>query len=187
MSFTTVDNVRLFLGKETLSPAEELTVEMLIELIDGVIMDYCGWEMLARDYTDKFFDGTGTDMLNLGVYPINTLTSVNDTSADTDITGSLRVNNEEGTLLFPASSGTFTSGKQNISVTFNAGYEAEKIPKQLVYAANYLVVINYNRILTGTIGMLEERFNGIVAKYDSEDMPAVVKRVLDRHRKVLIF
>lgn len=187
MSFTTPAKVKLMLGKDTLSAMETAQIEMLISLIDGVINSYCGWTLLATDYTAKAYDGRGTDTLDLGVYPINSVTTVYDVTQDLDITTAVTPNNTEGTLKYPLSSGTFSTGSENIQVTMNAGFADDAIPNELVYAANYLVVINFNRIKEGTIGVASEKFNDIAATYDSEDIPKLVKRVLDRYRKVAIF
>ena len=185
MSFTTVDSVKVFLGKETLTAMEYSQIEMLIGLIDGVISNYCGWNVLAADYTDELLDGNGGSSLDLKVYPVASVAKILVNAID--VTAAVTVNKKEGTLLYPNSSGTFTAGTQNISVTFRGGYEDVSIPADLTYAANYLVTISFNRIDAGNIGVKNEGFNNITVEYDNEDIPKLVKRVLDRYRRVSIY
>lgn len=185
MACTTVEKVKLFLNRTELTLLETAQVEMLIDLVDGVITSYCGWNLLAADYTDRVFTGNGTSSADLKVYPINSVTSV--TQNGEDITSQVSVSVEDGYLYFPSDAGTvFTSGS-TLKVTFNGGLTDDMIPNDLVYAATYLVVINMKRIAQDTIGIAEGKFNTIEVKYDSTDIPVLVKRVLDRYRQVSIY
>ena len=192
MSFTTVDNVKLFLSKDTLTTLETSIVTMLIPLIDGVIKNYCGWELLAKDYTDVVFDGTGSDTLDLRVYPINSVTSVKireDISTFTDVTSSLDVLTGDSYLRLDqyAETITFTPGTRNIYISFNAGFVDADIPAELVYAANFLTTINFKKISNEMIGISEGKFKNIDVKFDSLELPVLVKRVLDRYRIVSVY
>lgn len=194
MSFTTVDNVKLFLNTETLSVFETGIINMLIPMVDGVIKNYCGWNLLETDYTDKLFDGTGTGTLDLRVYPINTITSIFEIDTEgleTDLLIELvtAYDYEDSYLRFKTGSDTttFTAGTKNYKITFNAGFTTLNMPSELVYAASYLVTINYNKITNDMIGVSEGKFNEITAKFDTVELPVLVKRVLDRYRIISIF
>lgn len=192
MSFTTVDNVQLFLNKESLTSFEEGIIEMLLPQIDGVIKNYCGWELLATDYTDSTFNGTGSGTLDLEVYPINSVTSVKvreDISTFTDVTPSLAPLGKDSYLRLDsyAETTTFTSGTNNIYVTFNAGFSDTNIPQELTYAASFLTAINFKRIAMEMIGVQQGKVNDIDIKFDSMELPVLVKRVLDRYRIVSIY
>lgn len=192
MSFTTVDGVKAFLNKATLTVDQTALVQMLIGLVDGVICSYCGWTMLAKDYPAKKYDGNGQSEMDLGVYPINALTQVlvyDDLTyaTFTDQTDNVVHVDEEGILIFKDSGTTFTSGRLNVAVTFNAGFNDTNMPSELTYAANYLVALEFNRIDAESIGVASEKFNQVEVEYQGTDIPQLVKRVLDRYRAVHIF
>jgi len=194
MSFTNLDTVSLFLNKESLTPKQELQVDMLINQIDGVIQNYCGWEMLAASYTDAKFSGNGTDELDLKSYPINTLTKVEifDGSTTVDVTSAVEIDSGEGVIYFPSTAASdvtsFLLGKNNVTVSYNAGfgYNGARIPYDLVMAATELVVIYYNRITQENIGITRERFEQDEVEYDKTDIPVGVARRLDRYRRFII-
>lgn len=194
MSLTTVADVALFLNMDVtdLSTKEIAQIEMTIPLIEGVIANYCGWELLATDYTDKRFDGNGTNTLDVRLYPVNTLESVKVRETDgtfTDVTAGVEIL-EGGLLQFlpyaTTAVTTFTAGVKNWFLTFNAGFEDTAIPKALAYAANYLVAINFSKIVAGNIGESEEKFGEVILKTDNLELPRLVQTSLDRYRLVSI-
>lgn len=195
MSFTTVDEVALFLNMDvdTLSDLELAQIEMTIPYVDGIINDYCGWNMLATDYTLKRFDGSGTNTLDLRMYPINTLTLAKVRAADgtfVDATVGIEIL-DDGILQFlpyaTTETTSFTAGVKNWFLTFNAGFATGNIPHSLAYSANYLTSINFSKMTAGNIGELEEKVEGISIKSDLLELPVNVKRSLDRYRLVSIF
>ena len=179
MSFTTVDDVKLFLNKESLTPFETAQVERLIPHVDAVINNYCGWNLLASDY-ENYYNGDGTATLDLKVYPLNTLTSV--TLDDEDITSDVTYISKDGVLTYGS---VFTSGTNNVKVVFNAGFVT--VPQDLQYAADYLVVVNFNRITQENIGISRGKFNNVEVDFNPDDLPKLVTRVLDRYRHVSIY
>lgn len=184
MSFTTIDNVKLMLGKSTLTTMETAQLQMLIGMIDGVINNYCGWNLLETAYTDVNYTGNDTSILDLGVYPVVTLTKVYDVTNSLDIKSLVTCSLLDGVLTYASS--TFSSAS-TYQLSFTAGLAANAIPQDLSYAASYLTVIQYNRIADDSVGVEERKFNNISVKYDAEDIPKLVKRVLDRYRKISIF
>ena len=192
MSFTTVPNVVMFLNKETLTAQEEAIITMLIPFVDGVINNYCGINLLATDYTEKRYNGTGEGTLDVGVYPINSVTEVKtreDVSTFTDVTTSVYFLPGDSYLRLDEYGDvtSFTAGTNNVYCTFNAGYADDSIPSDLSYAASYLVSINYKRISNEWLGVEEGKFNEVNVKFDSLELPVLVKRVLDRYRVVSIY
>jgi hypothetical protein len=183
MSFTTADNVAMFLNKTSLQLNEASIVDMLIGMVDGVIKNYCGWEIIAKSYTSTY-DGNGTTELGLDHAPINSVASltIDGTEHGPDVT----INSDDGTLSFSQASGiTFNQNTGNIVVTYNAGYIA--IPGELAYAASWLVAINFNKITQESIGVVSEQFNTIKVEYAKDDIPIMVKHVLDRYKQIGIF
>lgn len=195
MSFTTVENVALYLNREIddLTDLELAQVEMLIPYVDGIISDYCGWEMLATDYTNKRYDGSGTDVLDLRVSPVNTITQIRIRANDgtfTDITDGVEIL-EGGLIQFlpyaTTDSTTFTAGIKNIFVTFNAGYATTAVPYALVYAATSLIVEHFYKIIDENTGTEDEKFAEVSFKNNRPVITPPVARMLDRYRLVSIF
>lgn len=210
MSFTTVDEVALFLNraKADLTTLELAQINLTIPYMDGVINNYCGWNMLATDYTNKRFDGSGTKQLDLRLYPVNSVTQVRVRAADgtfTDVTDGIEIL-EDGIIQFTpfatTSMTTFTAGTKNWYVSFNAGFTAAtpelpgppvvpatpgNVPTELAYAANFLTSIHFNKIIDENMSSEEEKFEGITFKNATLELPVTVKRALDRFRMVSIF
>lgn len=189
MSFTTVEDVNTFLNRETLTPAQTTTITALIRFVDGVINNYCGWDMLAKNYVGKLYSGTGDSELDLGVYPITALTEVlvyTDTSYTDpqDYTSGAFLVEDEGIII--STQGNFNEGRYNVKVSFTAGYDEANVPEDLKYAASYLVALEFTKIDKETIGVAEQKFNNLEEKFDGNDLPVLVKRVLDRYRKILV-
>lgn len=194
MSFTTVDNVKMFLNTDELSVFETATINMLIPMVDGVIKNYCGWNLLETEYEDKLFDGTGGSTLDLRVYPINSISSIYEIDTDgneINITNELVTSYdiEDSYIRFKIASDytSFTAGSKNYKITFSAGFTTLNMPSELSYAASYLVAINYNKITNDMIGISDAKFKDIDVKLDSVELPVLVKRVLDRYRIISIF
>lgn len=191
MSFTTVTKCTTFLNKETLSSMEADVIGMMIPMMDGVINNYCGTNLLATDYTDRRYSGSGSDTLDTKLYPINSITSVRireDISTFTDVTTS--VYTMDDTYLYLDQYGdttSFPAGTHNIYVTFNAGFQEDNMPGELAYAACYLVTTNANKVLREMTGIQEGDFSQIKFKMDSIELPVLVKRVLDRYRVVTVY
>lgn len=187
MSLTTEDSVKFFLSKETLTTFQSDLVQVLIDLIDGVICSYCGWNLLETSYVSKLYDGNGLSELDLKVYPVTQLLSVYDVGSDSDITSTVNLDSENGSIYYASGGTKFTAGLKNIKVSFTAGYTELTAPAALVYAANYLVAVNFNRLQSESLGVAEQKFNQIEVKYTADDLPPLVTRMLDRYRVISIF
>lgn len=184
MQFTTAENVLKFLNKEAFTDQESAIISMLIPQIDGVVRNYCGWEVTAKDYTEKLFDGTGGYTLDLKSLPLNELSEL--LIDGEDYTDVVSANQEDGELFFTTSDGiTFTSGTRNISATYNSGYL--NVPTDLDFAAAWLVALFFSRIDLENLGVAEEQFNAAGVKYDPTDLPVLVKHTLDRYRRIGIY
>lgn len=193
MSFTTIENVQLFLNRdEDLSPFEVQVLEMLIPMVDGVINNYCGLNLLATNYNDKRFSGKGGDTLDLKVFPINSVSSVKireDASTFTDVTTSVYFVPDD-TLLYLdqfADTASFPAGVNNIYVSFNAGFLAEDMPPELSYGASYLVALNFKKIINEWVAADQAQFEQMQIKLSDSELPVLVRRVLDRYRNVAVY
>lgn len=196
MSFATADNVLLWLNKSTSTELEDAQIEMILPLVDGVIQNYCGWQMLATEYTNKAYAGDGTANLSLGIWPINSVTSV--TLDGVDITADVTNSPSDGILTYTTSTFTLASSTAGVVlVSFNAGYGyidtsvtphvTEPIPADLQYAAGHLAAVEVKRIVNEMLGIDEAKFQTADYKMSATDLPKLVTRVLDRYRMIKIY
>ena len=192
MSFTTIDEVAFYVNtpKDLLSIENTAQISAMILYVDGLINNYCGWDMLAVDYEDKRYSGNGSSELDLRIFPINELLQCRVRGTDgvfTDITADLEIL-EGGVLSFLPTASTMTSfpaGKSNIYVSFNAGYV--DVPSELAYIATHLVSLNYNRTSQETFDMKTEGFEQKTTTYSEIEIPYLMRRALDRYRLLSVF
>lgn len=186
MSFTTLDDVALYLNKLSsvdFTELETAQLSALIRQVEGLIQNYCGWKILSTTYTAKKFNGTGTSIINLESFPLTAVTSV--LMDGDDITSIVDQTNSDGCLVTNDDS-TFTSGTDNVVVTYTAGFLPGSIPADLVYAATYMVILNYNKINTDMFGVAKGRFNDTEVTFENTNLPTLVQNVLDQYRLVII-
>lgn len=190
MSFTDKETVKHFLNKEELGQLEEIQIDMLIEMIDGLIEDYCGWKVLSNVYTNKKYDGTGLSQLDLKVFPISNVISVVVTDSggiENDVTADVLLKEEDGVIYLSSTSAsltTFTSGTRNVKVSFTGGYS--EIPVSLKMAATELVVRYFNRVTTENVGISKERFEQDEVEYDKIDITPAIAKILDKYKRFII-
>lgn len=186
MSFTTLDDVALYLNKISsvdFTELETAQLSALIRQVEGLIQNYCGWKILSTTYTSRKFSGTGTNSIDLEAFP---LTAVVSATMDGDsITSIVDQTNAYGCLVTNDDS-TFTSGTDNIVVTYTAGFLPGNVPADLVYAATYMVILNYNKINTDMFGISKGRFNDTEVTFENTNLPTLVQNVLDQYRLVII-
>ena len=180
MSLTTVDNVMAFMSKESFTPLQTLTVQQLIPLVDEIIVNYCGWNLLAKTYEGEQYNGNGSAELDLLAAPVTTVTKV--LVDGTDVIADIKVGKKEGVLLL--TTGSFTVGRLNVEVDFTAGYDETTSPGDLQYAANYLVVINMTQAEDGTFGVKSDKLKDSTTEFNTNDLPPLVTRVLNRYRRI---
>lgn len=188
MSFTTLDNVALYLNKldaSELTPLQTAQLDALILQVDGIIQNYCGWHILATDYVNKKFNGNGTTTIDLEAYPLISVKSVVETTSGSDLLSQVVTQDDEGYLITNDKS-TFTKGTGNVVVSFRAGFEDDAIPSELVYAATYMVVLNYQKIFNEMFGVASGKVDAVDVKFESSNLPTLVQNVLDQYLLVVV-
>lgn len=117
---------------------------------------YCGTVLEAEDVTE-YRDGDGTDVLLLKNYPVNSVASVYDDVDRTYAAASLiaaadYMFESSGRLILDAL--VFNIGRQNVKVTYNAGYTATAMPYDLKKAIANIAFADYLEA-NGSINMVE--------------------------------
>jgi hypothetical protein len=140
---------------------------LLLDLIDDVsaiIETYCGRHFNAVDYVE-YQDGTGEEYFLTDEWPINSIASIYDdpdrvfsSSSLVDPTYYTYYANEGKVSLVATGSiigvnlyTIFSSGRQNIKITYNAGYST--IPSDLKMIASEIMMKKFKNIQDKRIGI----------------------------------
>lgn len=96
------------------------------EAASEIVINYLGYDPTENNYT-RFYDGSGENVLYLGVMPINSILSI---SFDGELQNidDFAFNGEE--VFYKKSFNNFPAGKRNIEISFNAGFD--EIPKLII-------------------------------------------------------
>lgn len=174
--YITKAEVKAFLGETTTE--NDTLFDSLIARVEALVeTDKCERHLGSSVFTE-YYDGDGTEKLMLNEYPVLTVTSVHDDAervygADTLIDIDDIVNySEEGILLYDG--GTFTVGRKNIKVVYEAGIDP--IPDDLKHALILYVAAEF--IMSKTeINAFKSSGDG---SGESEDKPTKLKKEADK-------
>ena len=161
MALTTAAIVREYIRALT-GTAEDTLLNSLILRFDRVGSSYCGFPTAANLSTFEnntythYFDGDGTDQLQLRIVPANTITTVHVDldrvyGADTLVDSSdYELFADEGLLILKTNSdqGHFDAGFRSVKVVYTAGFTS--IPDAIVHACG--IQVNHWYMNRDTIG-----------------------------------
>lgn len=119
----TVEDLLAYLGDDE-TTQQDPHYKVLEEIVNGASQfceDYIGNPIIHQIYTEKL-DGDGSDLLPLMHYPVVELISVTDPNGN-DITSNCDFYEDGWIYLFQ---GVFHPGRKNYTVTYKAGYGADK-------------------------------------------------------------
>ena len=120
-ALTTVARVESFADLSDLTPAQETTLENLINAVTEYIENYCGRRFQLTSYTEDY-DGSGTDTLVLNHYPISgSVTVQSRLSSDTwgAVDNTTVFTDDESGIVYS----TFVRGRKNYRLAYSAGYD----------------------------------------------------------------
>lgn len=162
----------------------------LIEDVSSIIETYCGRHFSVADYIE-YQDGTGEEYFLTNEWPINSIASIYDdpdrtfsSSSLVDTTYYTYYANEGKVSLVSTDSiigvnlyTIFSSGRQNIKITYNAGYTT--IPSDLKMIASEIMMKKFKNIQDKRTGMTSIGSAGETMSYNLEDMLPEHKMLLD--------
>lgn len=188
-----VENVQMFINNTDTSLTA--LIQQTITNVSSQFENYCQRGFKFNTYTG-FYDGDGSDTLYLYQYPIISLTALqyrtSPNSEWTDFyTGSATANIFVYDNYIQLYNSSFTEGKQNIKVVYNAGYE--DCPGDL----KQIAIENVTKILTesnasgigkGLLGVESHSVGGGVGNenYSFKSLEERTKKVLDQYRRIRI-
>ena len=155
MALTTAAIVRGYIRSLT-GTGEDTYLDLLIARFDEVASAFCGFAVASNQSTFEnntythYFDGDGSDRLQLRVIPANTITTVH---VDVDraygsstlvASGDYTLDSDLGLLLLDTDSaqGAFTAGYRSVKVVYTAGFTS--IPDGIVHACGIQVAHWYS-------------------------------------------
>ena len=202
-NFASLQNVKDFLGI-TASTDDDL-ITALLGRTTRMMQMYVGRDLIQATYTDEKYDGNGIDQdLNLRQYPIISVSSVYDDpdrvfGADSLLTEDNGSNDgqyiiyQKGEIdnqgIIRRVDGAWIKGKQNIKVTYTAGYAT--VPEDLVQAQiDFTSFLYKNR--DQRLGISGYRIGSYSVTYKDNSsgdatgaqnaIPADIRSVLDNYR-----
>ena len=131
----TLSQVKSFLGEDT--PLVDVELQTLLTAASLKIGRHID-PVKSTTYTDELYDGSGKNWVALRHWPLAAATGLSPRVVEldgVDITADCKWEDTTGRLYY---SGAFTSGVQNLSVTYTAGYGAT-VPEDLQAACLMLV------------------------------------------------
>ena len=161
MAIATAANVRAYIRALT-GTSEDTLLNSFILRFDRVGSSYCGFPTASNLSTFEnntythYFDGDGSDRLQLRVAPANTITSVHvdvnrEYGSDSLVASSdYELFTDEGLLLLKTDSdqGSFSTGYRSVKVVYTAGFTS--IPDAIVHACG--IQVNHWYMNRDTIG-----------------------------------
>jgi hypothetical protein len=178
-------------GSTTGSTTYDERYNQIINGVSGFINMHCDHTMKLTSYTsgvEPDYDGNGTAEMYLNSFPISTSVNVtinidNDWKFTTDTvvpSSDISVYRDDGHIYLKGE--IFKSGKQNIRVTYAAGYTSDNMPYDVKRAAMELCQFYWNReTKKDRIGVRNESFEGGSRSFET-DMPWSVIKLLEHHR-----
>lgn len=140
-ALATVANVKYVWGRGQTDTSHDDRIQTLVNLISGRIAEYCDAVFIKSTYTAEFYDGDGNKTLILRHRPVVaasiTKITVEDVDESADDITDLATNVSGAALKADYEAGIITRGNrwprgtQNIKITYQAGYVAASIPKDL--------------------------------------------------------
>lgn len=186
----TLDQARAILRRESTDVIDDTRLALLCRMASGQIANEIGRPVLATS-TTELYDGDGSNMLRLRRTPIVEVTALAIGGVSQDRT-SLRVypefilwdEGDESTYdpRLRGSSQVFPAGRQNVSVTYRAGYT--QIPAALADAALQQVVYLHNTL--DKLGMVSQgnTQSGVTTTYAQGELCAAARRACARAKRV---
>jgi len=186
MAFFTNEEITIYLDDENLSANEQTTLSFIISACEQRMKSYCNRDFEETTY-EETYNGNGKKYLNVNQFPVTSVVAdivivIDDNDAvDTTDDDIFKVNKSIGKLY--CSSG-FTTGFQNVDITYKAGYVAADLPEDLKYALLLLIQSTWNKFKEKSSDVAEYTAGDITKKYQYMGIPIMARKIFDSYRMV---
>lgn len=184
----TYEEARTFVDIASPDSQQESLINMLTTGVSQMLETYCSRKFKSRDYTNEYHDGEGDVYMLTDEFPINSVASLyddvdrlfdsNSLIDSTDYViykdiGKIQLINGSTTVF---ANGIFSTGEQNVKITYNAGYDA--IPYDLKLIAGEVLSKKFK-------AFRDRRFGMSTLTSAGENMSIELKDILPDHRMIL--
>jgi uncharacterized phiE125 gp8 family phage protein len=177
---TTLANVKAYLSPPLTATANDVLLARLVTAASQFIQTWLGQAVALADYSETR-NGPGGTRLFLRHRPVAGVAAV---SVDGVAIPAAATSTAAGYLFDDSSvylnGFAFARGRQNVSVSYSAGYAAT--PPELEQACIALVALRYKE--RDRIGQASKNLGGETVAFSQKDMPADVASILDPYRSV---
>lgn len=186
MALIALSDAKAYLGVDDNIDDSELTV--VVDAVNDFCDHYTDRKLAATDLVE-YYDGSGLDVVPLKNYPVNsdesTIAVYIDSSRlwpeDSKVAGAyLAIRKDRGLLYYI--NGFFARGRQNVKVSYNAGYPAASVPNDLILAALEMTAYMWQRKMNKSWGITSTSGAGSSVAIWEKDMPSPVRAILDQYR-----
>ena len=140
---------------------------------------YCNI-LLSQDTITVTMDGTGTSIITIDKYPINSIDSLSISGTTIDSSVYYIRGNMIGLKY-----GVFTSGIDNVSVTLSIGYQA--LPDMLRLCLFKLADKLYSDAVDNKDGVVSYTTgNGVSEKFSDDVIPSTIYDMLNQYKRVVL-
>lgn len=180
---TTLATVKAWFSPPLTTTTDDALLARLITAASAFLAAWLNRQILAASYTQTF-NGNGKTALLLPQYPV---TAVQSLTIDGQSIPPLQVGSStaaagysfDATTLY-LSGTTFTPGRQNVTLTWTAGYTS--VPPDIEQACIDLVALRYRE--RDRIGLASKGMAGETTSYSQRDLPANAATLLQVYRRV---
>lgn len=180
MALTTPENVKQYLG--ITGTADDALLNSLIESASAFVAQYLS-RQIEQGQVTEYFSGRGRDALILSEGPIASIDAVvaDDQPLPASLDKSTGWKEAGGWLLYV--NGRWPEGRQNIVVTYTAGYAPGSIPADIEQAVIDLVSLRYKE--RDRIGFQSKSLAGETVTFMIRDLSQFARTALNNFRKVI--
>jgi len=178
--FTTLDNVKGWLGLDPSQTTDDALLTRLITAASGFIRTWCNRDFVSQSYIETR-NGTGARMLALANTPITEVDSVSVDGAPIPAGGLQTPGFTFSATMLVLNGYRFTRGLANVQITYVAGYAT--VPDEIEQACIELVSFRYRE--RARIGVSSEAMAASTSSYQVRDVPPSVATLLNLYKKVV--
>lgn len=180
VDFTNLADVKSWLGVKTAENDE--TLSRMITAASSSISQVINRDIVATDY-NIVAHGNGKDTLPMPSYPILSVTAlkIDGVSIQPSISYSAPGYTFDDTTIYLRGGAKFTKDRNNIEVTYRAGFEI--VPYELQQACIEVVAARWRE--RDRIGLSSKGLAGETTAFDLKDFPSQVKTMLANFKKVI--
>jgi len=190
VALTTLAEAKSFLKIASGVSSEDSIVSELINAAGEFANRYTSRHLIKKTYTE-FYDGVAPHSLIVRNYPVVSVAHLYDDltqvfGSDTEIAASdFAIDKDSGIIRLAYGAVPLSTGRGNIKVVYDAGYDASAIPAGLKEAAHISIGSWYKNFYEFQRGGVQTSTQGDrTVQTRDEDVPKAVKTILDTYKAI---